>query len=86
MVVVLEASSLSSSLGLLRLMRRACWFAGGVLPLLLTLCGAGEEEGMVVVLEASSPSSLLFLLQMRRRAWWLCWRPSPPPPYTACCG
>ena len=44
--------------------------AGGVLPLLLTLLGAGEEEGMVVVLEAFSPSSSLFLLMVRRSACW----------------
>jgi hypothetical protein len=60
--------------------------AGGVLPLLLTLHGADEEEAMLVALGASFPSSLFCLMRMRRRAWWLCWRRPPPPPHSAWCG
>jgi hypothetical protein len=81
MVVVLEASFPSS---LLCLVHGGC--AGGVLPLLRTLLGAGEEEDVVVVLEASSHSSSLCLVWVRRRACWLCWRRSAPPPHSAWCG
>jgi hypothetical protein len=86
MVVVLGASSPSSSLCLMRVRRRARWLCWGRPPLLLTLLGAGLEEGMVVVLGASSPSSSLCLIRMRRRACWLCWGRLPPPLHSAWCG
>jgi hypothetical protein len=86
MVVVLEASSPSSLLCLVRVRRRACWLRWRRPPLLLILLGAGEGEGMIVVLGASSPSSSLRLVRVRRRACWLCWGRPPPPPYSDWCG
>jgi hypothetical protein len=59
MVVVLEAFSPSSLLCLLRGGGGHYGCAGDVLPLLLILLVAGEDEGMRVVRAAASPSSSL---------------------------